>query len=253
MNKYLKILGATAILSSASFATQASSVGGVVWNPDHPNDFSGVTAVMHQDIDPLTGVLSGYGNITTLNGQPNSAFCPGCELTFNFGGYTPAGSVLLPSANTVIDYNGGFVDFYVDMSPDAPLNDHSVLTAANTGSEGGANALWLSVVGHPGISGFTFEGEVNSAFTRLTGFGDWDVTGGLAAPNLNTDTVPDGAGGFADITFGTTLNIQVTQTSADGAGNFQGDSVAVPEPASLGIFALSLLGMAGFARKRKTS
>ena len=255
MNKYLKILGAAAILSSSSFAAQAVTVGGVTWDPDHPLDFSGVTAVVHQDVD-ASGVLSGYGRITTLNGQPSSDFCSGCELTFVYGGYTPGGgAVILPGDAVSIDYSGGFLNMYVDITPDAPLTDHTLLTAANTGSDGGANALWLSTVGHAGVGGFsligTAVGPVGDPVT-LSGLGRLDVTGGLAQVYVDTDTISDTIGGFADFSFSTSFTIRVSPTSADGSGNFQGLSV-VPEPASLGIFALGLLGMAGFARKRKTS
>jgi hypothetical protein len=227
------------------------NVGGVTWDPDSPLDFSGVTAVIHQDIHPVTGELSGFGRITTLNGEAPGTFCPGCELTFQYSGYVPQplSATVLPSAGTTIEYTGGVVDLYVDFTPDAPLNNPTALNLANTGSEGGVNKTWLSVIGHVGIGGFTFEGTANAAFTRLLGFGDWDVVGGLAASNIDTNTVSDGQGGFADLTFATSFTGQITPTSANGSGDFQGNSI--PEPATLSIFGLGLLGMSAFARRRK--
>jgi hypothetical protein len=267
MKNWLKIISTictVSALAGTSGIASAVTVGGVTWDTGSPLDFSGVSAVIHQDIDSLTGEVTGYGRVTTLNGAGNTSFCSGCELTFNFGGFIPsAAGALLPSGGTAIGYTGGFLDLFVDFTPEVdPLDlapggylDHTNMTAANTGSEGGANATWLSLAGHGGVGGISFVGTVSSVFaaSNLTGAGLFDVVGGLAALNIDTNTLDDGNGGLADLVFSSSFSIPsgVGFLSSDGTANFSGKSTAVPEPAMLGLFGLGLLGLSTLSRKRK--
>ncbi|WP_102797887.1 PEP-CTERM sorting domain-containing protein [Bowmanella denitrificans] len=250
------ILGAlVALVSTVSIPTFAAviNVGGVSWDPEAPSDFSGVSAVLHQDIDPVTGVVSGYGRVTTLNGMGFSTFCSGCELTLQFGGFTPIGGAALPSpAGSVITYAGGWLNLYVDFTPETDPFDHASLSQANTGDEAGSNALWLSLAGHE-TSGISFTGTANGDgfgnFLSLGGSGFFDVVGGLAAANLDTNTIARPDGTFADLRFFSSFTINVGQTSSDGSANFSGSSI--PEPGTLAVFALGVLGLS-FASRRKS-
>lgn len=251
MNIVKKAL-AIAAMVLASFSASASliNVGGVVWDPDHGTDFSGVSGVIYQEIDLGTGDLSGYGRITSLNGLGYLDLCPGCELTFHFGGYSVSAADDLVTAGQ--EYNGGWMKFWVDNTADAPEADPLLLTAANTGDDGGANSLWLDLVGHHSLgTETTFVGGVNN-FGFPSGVGALDVVGGLAMGNIDTDSMAVGNQTFADIVFGSTF----THFSTDGvklwgtgSADFQGQSI--PEPATLGIFGLALIALAFGVRNRK--
>jgi hypothetical protein len=254
----MKILHRFGLVSSfvisLCFSAQASviNVGGVNWDPDALSDWSGVIGLIHQDVDAVTGELSGFGRISSMNNTGSSTFCPGCELTFQFGGFTPIGSVILPSAGLSIDYMAGYLNVYVDFTPETDDFDFTKLTSANTGDEGGANALWLSAAGHAysGITTFTGTAVNVNASLNLSGLGFLDVVGGLAAANLNTDTILTD-NGFADIKFVTSFSIDVTPTYANGSGNYQGDSIEVSAPNTSLMFILLCLGFAGVNGYRK--
>ena len=255
----MKILHRFVLITAFTFATcnyaysGIINVGGVNWDPDALSDWSGVVGLVHQDIDAVTGELSGYGRISSMNNTGSATFCPSCELTFQFGGFMPSGSTLLPSAGLSIDYITGYLNVYVDVTPETDDFDFTKLTALNTGDEGGANALWLSTIGHAysGATSFTGTAVNTNGSLNLSGLGFLDVVGGLAAANLNTNTVVTD-NGMADIKFVTSFAIDVTPTYANGNGNYQGDSVAlVPTPANLMLFLFGSLGVLGLGRNKR--
>ncbi len=252
MNILKKTLISAAFAAGIAASTQASAinVGGVEWDPNSPLDFSSFSIAIRQFIDPTSGIASGYGIVSTINGTSAAVFAPGQELTFQFGNYTPTVSNALPTTpGQVIGYNNGFLNLYIDDTPEiSNPSDPLSLTAANTGD----GNLWLSALGHL-FSGSTLTGTVNGGATisGLTGVGLLDVIGGLAAANFDTNTQQDGA----DLRYSTSFTLLFPQNNplnAAGTGNFFGDSIGIPEPASLALVGLGLLGI-GALRRRKAA
>lgn len=243
------MLGAGAGLT-LSMSANAIVVGGISWDPDSPLDFSSTTATIQQSIDSITGEVSGFGVITTINGTGIDTFLAGAtELTFSFGGFLPTGGALTPSpadpAGSQIFYSDGYVKVFADddganlANPNNPL----ALTAANT-TDG---ILWLDLIGHE-INGSSLTGINNFQATlgQLAGVGQLDVIGGLAQANFDTNTKVDGS----DFTFTNSFTSFPNNSVlfATGAGTFQSNSV--PEPTPLALMALGLLGLSSIRRKK---
>lgn len=236
----LGVAAAAALVATAQAAV--INVGGVMWDPDSPFDFSGTTATITQSINPLTGELSGFGNVTILNNTLQGTFIPGGELTIHFSGFMPSVATAIPGplgGGTQIQYTGGSVSLFADSTPET--NGGTTMTFANTGD----GLLWLALAGHALPSGTTFTGT-NFYPILLQGGGLLDVIGGLAAGNVNTNGQTDGA----DLRFSTTFTrfLGGTPLNSTGSGTFDGNSV--PEPESLALVGLGLLGLAALRRRK---
>ena len=227
-----------ATMGAASAAPQ--TVGGVTWDPDYALDFSSSSVQMHQ-IFEADGTARGYGIVSTINGTGQSQFCAGCELTIVYGGYTPSSM----EGNTTL-YTGGFVNIYVNNGP-STINPYDPLTMNDDNV--GLGTLWLSLAGHE-YQGATLRGTVNSMMPpNLSGLGQLDVVGGVAAQYFDTNAQVDGS----DLSFSSSFT-QPYPGDANhvvGTGNFYGMTSPVPEPSTYLMLGAGMLTLAAL-RRRKT-
>lgn len=249
--KFIKKAVAGAALALSLSAAQATpiNVGGVVWDPDHALDFE-AQITFTQRLVPAgpTVELTGTGAVFSLNSfLPNIAsFCPGCELTLQFGGF-----FALPSPTTPDSvFSNGWLKLYVDDTPDY-VGGFDVANATN-------GPLWLSLVAtynrfvsdNPSNPGDLASGQLTVA---------WEVdsvNGGLAAGNFDTNSEPFPG---TDPVFISDLFSRASSTfflqplvgndSRQSNGTVTGNSI--PEPGSLALAGLGLLGLAAMRRRRQ--
>jgi len=231
--------GVLALAASTSFAAPIN-IGGVIWDPDQSGlapDFSAHGGLIETVTGGVGTQVTGQGIFSRINSLVSNegSFCPGCELTFQFSmntaSITPTGAT---SANFTFD--NLVLNVYVDHTPDYDG------TSASAGGEGGANPLWLQLTLNGLLSGTGT--DIGTGSDQGTGTGLFDVTGGLAAANFDTNTQLNGT----DFAFSSSFQpIAGVEGLLSGTWDLTGDSI--PSPAPLALIGLGLLGM-GLARRR---
>jgi hypothetical protein len=261
MKRHLHALASAVLLTAASYSTAATvDIGGL--SIDTGPTFA-VASIYENFISGVGDELTGVGEVTQINGVAVGDLCAGCELTYQFGGYT-----VTSLTATDITFTGGWVNFYLgfgadnDFNPFASGSSAADVTAATNGT------VFLNLMGHDvNAAGDTFIGQgANLNTTAAVGFGaglaDVDLSGsGIANVFFDTNGIAAIFGGSADFQLGSSFGNAVVPHADEcpegplclaGSADFRGNVGVIPEPETYALM-LAGLGVIAFVARRRRS
>jgi hypothetical protein len=259
-------LASTAFAAVTALGTSAALAGPTVLGVTLPDQFYFDTTTSYETlVTAQSPGLSGVFQVNNIRDQNTSVISwnngdNGAFLTGYFTGFTLA-SVTPGATATTLRFTGGTLSYYRNNSN---TFTNSSGTVAGDIAAASAGTLWLQLTPEvTDAAGTTLSITLNglnpttTSFTSSNAFALADVSGGAAAPFLDSNAFPNlFTGGLADIVF----SGSATQSSAGACGaDFQvcGSNNAsalvatpVPEPVTLSIFGAGLVGAAALRRRR---
>lgn len=226
-----------------------------------------VTTIYEDQVKFVGDVLNGIGEVSVINPALGGAptwiqGANGVNLYYTFTGYTVA-SITGSASSSTIDFTGGTVNFYVTPSSLALPSGAGYATDLADITSSGTLFLGDTAVTNA-ATGYTLVSTINGLTTSFTngssvGFAYLDVTGGDAAAEFATKSVPnvDSGGtttGFVDEYYTSSFTYGAPGGYAiSGSASIKANANAIPEPGSIGIVGMGLLGLGALVRRRRRS
>jgi hypothetical protein len=271
----LGVLMALGTLAHAAPASATLTIDGISFDP-------GLvimnTSIVENVITAPGQTLSGIGevlSIENLNGFKTWVTGDnGQELTFQFDNYLVEAVVPITGSIAEVFFSGGTANFYSDsLGSGTPFTVSAVGGQATDIANATDGNLWLTLAGSgTGVVCGGGQACVSADGTEITlqstifisggdlgtitngfgaGFLDVAFGGGLADAHFDTNQQPSGQDVNLNSDFGLTPSGSNSNWPLDGTADL--DLVAVPEPGTLGMLGLGLLGLGFYARRRRTA